>query len=95
MCYPVCGMMHIKEPLLLVLNLPKKPFSGYNIRPSPFNLNVSVKIRVRLQIMVPIRVSDRSRFRVIELRIVGNLKSNPLILTLKLRSGGGVGDILP
>ena len=49
MCYPVCGMVHIKEPLLLIVKSSlcggsRFPFSlsewSFTICPTPYNCNV-------------------------------------------------------
>ena len=54
MCYPVCGMVHIKEPLLLIGN--SSPFSGgsgfplslsewpFTIRSTPYNRKENVSL---------------------------------------------------
>ena len=40
MCYPVCGMMHIKEPLLLIGNSSPSGGSGFPLSPSEWSFTI-------------------------------------------------------
>ena len=60
MCYPVCGMMHIKEPLLLIGKSSPCGGSGFRLSLSEWSLSVSLN---KTRLVKRVRFVDVAKFR--------------------------------